>query len=130
MELSNIIFKHSKKYKLDSQLYTAILCQESKYKLGAKNCAKGLAKFSEFESKVMVCFDFGISQINYITANNYGFEINKLMNDLDYSVKAGAIVLHDILKIWGNKEKDAWTRYNSPTNEFRKIYKDNVMRWM
>lgn len=41
-QLSNVIYKKTKKYDLDPSLFTAILAQESKYDLGAKNCSTGV----------------------------------------------------------------------------------------
>ena len=40
-ELSNIIYSITKKYNIPSNIYTAILMQESGYSLAAKNCTKG-----------------------------------------------------------------------------------------
>jgi hypothetical protein len=45
------------------------------------------------------------------------------MLDLEYSVKAGAIVLADFKRMYGEKEKDFWTRYNTSHPEKRQKYK-------
>lgn len=49
MELSNMIYKVSRKYDIPANVYTAILMQESGYKLEAKNCHWGLRKLSKLE---------------------------------------------------------------------------------
>ena len=177
-ELSNIIFKHTRARGVDSRLFTAILMQESRYVLGAKNCRTGILVFTEEEKnnrlskclsftlgcfclyddgepkkclncKVLVkepikqcrkyvgqyqpvrtCYDFGISQIFHVTARSFGFDIEKLTNDLDYSVEAGVIVLADFKRMYSSREpNDWWTRYNSPTRHHRQVYRELVERW-
>lgn len=54
MELSNIIYKASRKHKIPANIYTAILRQESNYHLGAKGCHKGMRKLSHIEMKYEV----------------------------------------------------------------------------
>jgi len=118
MRLSNVIDNMSKLYKLDSAIYTAILAQESMFKLNAKNCRKGF------------CYDHGISQINYKTALIYNFNLNGLTTDLVYSVQAGAIVLADLRKAYAHKDKDYWTRYNASNKLKRAVYKAKVIRYL
>lgn len=127
MELSNSIYKVSRKYRIPPHIYTAILMQESSYVLDAKGCYHGLIKLKK-EAKV--CTDFGISQIWYKTAKAFQFEISKLVSDLDYSVEAGAIVLADFKKRYAKSEEDWWTRYNSSIRSKRDIYKKLVERYM
>ncbi|NVM33962.1 MAG: transglycosylase SLT domain-containing protein [Candidatus Lokiarchaeota archaeon] len=171
-KISNIIYKIAKRYKIDARLYTAILMQESKYDLGAKNCTSGITELSHEEiaekkskciekfktvdgmflnplqdgdfvlidrcvngvkrfKKVKICFDFGMSQINYTTANRYDFDIEQLTTDLEYSIESGAIVLRDFQRGYKKREPiDWWTRYNSPTRSNRRIYEEHVKRWM
>lgn len=105
-----------KKYpKIHCPVFKAILYQESKFKLDAIN-KKSL--------------DLGISQINYRTAILYKFTLHKLLNDLEYSIEAGAIVLNDLRKSYGKKEVDYWTRYNSNKPHLREIYKERVKQWI
>lgn len=118
MKISNIIYYVAQLYNIDPKKYAAILAQESMYKLNAKNCN---------ENK---CLDFGISQINHKTARMYGFDLNKLTNDLHYSIRAGAIVLSDLNKVYGNKEPNWWSRYNSSKKQKRDLYVQLVLRYM
>ncbi len=104
-----MIHKASVKHKIHPRLYTAILMQESGYKLDAKNC--GPEK----------CTDFGIAQIYYKTAKRYNFDIQKLLTDLEYSVNAGAKVLAWFRKTYASSEKYWWCRYNTGTAPFSKI---------
>lgn len=162
MRLSNVIYKYTRKYNLDKTIFTAILAQESMYRLDAINCHKGIRWDEAFKAKTVgmevfnkcldkaeigtkefvncvndsheytkttVCSDFGIGQIYYKTVEGYGFELDKLMEDLDYSVKAAAQVLHDFKKRYGKRESDYWTRYNASSKEKREIYKHLVVRY-
>lgn len=102
LNLSHNIKKMEQKYGISGNLLAAILMQESKYKLNAVGCQKK-------------CKDFGISQINDHTSTRYGFDKIRLMNDLSYSVEAGAMVLSWFKVNYGSKEKDWYTRYNCGT---------------
>jgi len=115
LKLSNIIHHMAKLYNINPTKYAAILAQESMYKLNAVNN----------ESK-----DYGISQINHNTAKAYGFNIGLLTSDVEYSIKAGAIVLSDIKRAYGHKEKSYWTRYNSSKPDKREKYQLLVSRFM
>lgn len=110
----NIVF-YTNKYDLKPNKYTAILMQESGYKLDAYN------KRSK---------DFGLAQININTAKAFKFNIKKLTSDLEYAVEAGAIVLYDFKKRHYKKEKDFYfTRYNSSKPTKRKVYQRKVARF-
>lgn len=50
-KLSNVIHKKVKKHKLDSVIFTAILAQESMYKISAKNCTTGIIDARSFYGK-------------------------------------------------------------------------------
>lgn len=129
-EISNIIAKYTKKYHIEAELFTAILRQESNFRLESKGCRYGL---DENYNETKVCADFGISQVYYKTARRYKFDIERLTKDLDYSIKCGIIILRDIQKRYGH-EKDWWTRYNCGTRGTTKrdtcqIYKSLVSRY-
>lgn len=132
-KLSNVIFKKSKKYKIDPTILTAIFAQESMYKLGAKNCTKGLKKSQAhpkgYVGPIKVCTDFGIGQIHYRTADNFNFNLEKLTRDMDYSVNAAAVVLKDFQKRYKHREENWWTRYNASSPNARAKYKQLVERF-
>lgn len=150
MKLSNIIYKMHLKYHIPTRVFTAILMQESGYTLSAKGCHSGIIqKDSEIcnsdkyvadpimcsEPEVRVCTDFGISQIYYKTAKRFGFSLEKLTKDLEYSVESGAKVLTDFMKRYEAKDIDWWTRYNCGTKGSTKrdtcqIYKRLVKRYL
>ena len=115
LELSKFINKVGSLYSIKPARLAAILAQESRYRLGAIN---------------HVSKDYGIAQINHKTVEAFGFDKEKLLTDLEYSVKAGAIVLSDIKKRYGHREVDYWTRYNSSKPSKREVYKKLVMRFM
>lgn len=116
--LSNVINKVAVEMGVNPKRYAAILAQESMYKLDAKNC---------WDNE---CHDYGIAQINKRTIKAFKFDKKKLLTDLEYSVKAGAIVLADFKRMYGDKEEDFWTRYNASCPDKRKKYKQLVMRFL
>lgn len=138
LELSNIIYKYTKAYKISSSLYTAILMQESSYKLDSKNCNKGLREPSEIEKaqgitemvEDEVCLDLGISQINIKTIRNFDLDPELLITDLEYSIESGLKVLKDFKKRYKHKEPDWWTRYNASNEERRNMYKESVSKYL
>jgi hypothetical protein len=143
---------------MNARLFTAILTQESKFKVDAIGCHPKKMPINHFEYfdklkschdrtvthkqfmrcfnkipkfvKRKVCTDFGIGQINEITIRSYDFDIDKLLYDVDYSVEAAAIVLTDIRKGYQKKESDWWTRYNASTFEKREVYRHLVTRFL
>lgn len=131
MRLSNIIHRFTRKYKVNSQLFTAMLMQENKYRLKDNNCTEGMFKHKEGYSKLKVCTDFGISQIHYKTAKRYNFDFEKLNTNLEYSVMAGTQVLSDFKKLYRKKEPNTWwTRYNASTKSKRLIYQGFVEEYL
>jgi hypothetical protein len=158
MKLSNVIYKMHRKYHIPSRIFTAILMQESGYSLEAKGCHSGLA-VDDFKLKTCldlalkkktvysqcamsvdvvetkVCTDFGITQIYYKTAKRWKFNINKLTENLEYSVEAGAIVLHDIMERFEAEDVNYWVRYNcgfrgTTKRDTCQIYKKLVERYL
>lgn len=131
LNLSNKIYKVTKKYNLNARIYTAILAQESRYKLNAMNCTKGIHK--DYMVPATVCTDFGISQIYFKNLARFDFEVGRLLNDLEYSVEAGAKVLYDLKKRIGHV-KDYWVSYNCGLKNLGRTscqkYKKLVERFM
>jgi soluble lytic murein transglycosylase-like protein len=127
--LSDKIYKYTKKYRINKRLFTAMLMQESRYNLKAKNCTVGL---DETFKENKVCQDYGIGQISYITAryDSYKFDMERLTTDLDYSIKASLTVLKDIKDSYGRKEEFYWTRYNARSPKKRTEYQIAVERWL
>jgi hypothetical protein len=103
------------KYGIPKKIYAAILMQESSYKLSAINTASS---------------DYGISQINKRTAKAFGFNKDRLITDLEYSIEAGAIVLADFQRMYAKKDPLWFTRYNHNKPSLRKKYLKSISRWM
>lgn len=133
MQLSNIIYKMHKKYGIPSNIFTAILMQESKYTLTAKGRHCGYTK--DFK-KICVYSDYGISQIHYKSAELWKFDVERLTKDLEYSVEAGAKILQYFMKRFEQNEPDKWySRYNCGTasnvdRDICKEYKTAVDRYL
>lgn len=154
IELSALIIKASTVHKIPPRIFTAILMQESKYDMNAKNCTTSKVKtklsfidivdykitsYTEllaFANKKEVykvitkCYDFGIGQINIRTINAYGFVLERITQDIEYSIFAAAEVLSDFRKSYASLESDWWTRYNASSEDKRSIYKDLVVEYL
>lgn len=132
MKLSNLIYKMHKKYHIPSRIFTAILMQESGYSLGAKGKYCGLTSEGV---KNCIYTDFGISQIHWKTAELWGFDVAKLTTNLEYSVEAGAKVLHDVQERFEAKDSDWYLRYNcgfrgGTKRDTCQIYKKLIDRYL
>lgn len=121
-----MIVKKSKKYKVSPRLLSAILMQESSYKLNTVN------------RKCINCkiTDYGISQIHYKNLNRFNLDPHKLISDLDYSVDAGARILAHYKKFSDKEPNLWWSRFNCGNRPYHKVkslcdkYKLLVSRWM
>jgi len=138
MKLSNLIHKASKKWGVPKRIYTAILKQESNYNLIAVKREKGVLEPRSFYPRpriVNIAQDFGIAQINYITAQKYGYDLDRLLKDLEYSINAGAEVLSWFYKTYADKDDAWWSRFNCGTKRTTtratcQRYLRDVSRWM
>ena len=113
--LSKAIYSFSNKYKVNPLKVSAILAQECMYRL---KCINDGSK------------DYGIGQINIRTIRVFKLDKKKLLTDLEYSVESSVIVLADFKRMYGHKEQDYWTRYNSSRPSKRQVYKQLVARYM
>ena len=114
--LSESIILFAKKYDLKPNILTAIIRQESNFKMGAFNK----------KSK-----DFGLTQINVKTIGNFNFDKNKIMTNIPYSIEAGAIVLSDFKKRYFKKEGYGyWCRYNTSNPIKRQNYRKLVSKFL
>lgn len=118
IDIARVILNKTDKHKIPRNIFTAILAQESMYKLSAKRC-----NFNK-------CTDLGISQIHHLTVNRYKFDKKLLLTDLNYSIEAGCIVLKDFMKRYGHKEKNWYSRYNSSNPVARKKYEKMIKRFL
>lgn len=112
--LSNSILRVSNKYDVKPSKLAAILAHESRYKLDAVN------KLTK---------DYGIGQINIRTIKAFNFDKKRLLTDLYYSVDAAGLVLADFKRMYGKKEKNYYSRYNSSNPDTRLKYEQLVKRY-
>ena len=112
-KLAKAIYKASKQYGLNPSKLSAIFAQECMYRLNCINSTN----------------DYSIGQINIKTANFYGFDVKRLLIDIEYSVNCTALVLSDLKQKYKH-ESDYWTRYHSFKPELRKKYKIAVSRYL
>ncbi len=139
-KFSNTLYKKAKENNIDPNISLAILMQESslknintftsKIKI-QKSCNDGKCIKTITEEKTVL--DMGIAQININTANNYGFDLNRLFNlDEDYALDAHMIVLRDkintCLKL--GIVDFPWSCYHSTTPYLRMKYVEAVTNRM
>lgn len=101
----------------------------------ALGCMHHNFRLTTYKEEAKICTDFGISQIYYKTAKRFDFDLERLTNDLDYSVEAGARVLNGFMEMYEAKDADWWVRYNCGTKGTTKrdtcqIYKKLVERYL
>lgn len=113
--LAGVIIKAAKKYDLNPKKLSAILAQECRYKL---NCINHKTK------------DYSIGQINIKTVIAFKLNKKRLLEDLEYSVDSSAMILANFKRMYGKKEKNWWTRYNSSNSFKRAQYEQLVSRFM
>lgn len=126
MKLSNAIYKASRKYRIPKHVYTAIIAQESGYKLNAVSKITGLHD----GKSTTVIVDFCAAQINWRNVEIHEFEVDKLLTDMQYCIEAGAKILAGFKKRYSKKEKTWWTRYHSGNKIRRSEYKRLVERYL
>lgn len=114
-EVVRSIFRASGRHQVNPKKLFAIIAQESKFRVGAINRKS---------------HDYGIGQINRRTIRAFGFDKNRLLRDVNYSVDAAAFVLADFKKRHGKREPNFWSRYNSGDPEKRQEYEILVARFM
>lgn len=136
-KLAGIITVKSKKYGISAKVFTAILMQESAYRLDAKHVVCGYREPASLDAqKTCVVTDFGIAQIHHLNLDRYGFNRLLLMTDLDYSVESGAKILASYKSFQKMEPKTWYSRYNCGNRSFGQIqdrcvaYKHLVDRYM
>ena len=127
---SNIIYKYSNAYKIDPFLIVAITRQESYINL---NTVREVVisdiqldkKSNKFIKKIEVT-DFCMMQINKQNVISKNLDPERLINDPDYCIHEGVKILN-FFKKFSESEEFWWTRYNSPNDSHREIYKKYVL---
>lgn len=127
---SNIIYKYSNLYKIDPFLIVAISRQESYINL---NTVREVIisdieldkKTNKFIKKVEVT-DFCMMQINKQNVISKNLDPERLIRDPDYCIHEGVKILN-FFKKFSESEEFWWTRYNSPSDNHREIYKKYVL---
>lgn len=85
--------------------------------------------------KTELCKDFGLSQVNSWNIKKYNLDVDRLLNDMYYSLKWGAHILSGFKKRYAAKDPDWWTRFNCGSRGTTKRqtcqnYKRKVSRYL
>ncbi len=147
---SHMIYKHAKKARLDEKIVVAIAQQESSFRnvttykfeqddswLDAeRDMEKTWGNFAQDNKAWRTLFaskkvnDIGIMQVNISTAASMGFDVKRLLVDVDYQIQSGIEILSYKIKICYHKDKNPWACYHSRTPANFLAYQDLVSRWM
>lgn len=100
------------KYKVPANVLAAIAMTESSYILDAVNAKSD---------------DYGLMQINKFNIKAYKFDKQRLLEDLEYSIDAGAKVFQWFYRRW--KLEEAVKRYNCGTRKSCVNWKGPVSYW-
>lgn len=119
-QLALAIEKQATKHSIDWKLITAIMFQESSLRLDPQNC---LAKSKRCQG------DYGIGQVRYsVWKTELNLDKERMLTDLDYSVKVSVKVLADYKRRYSKKEANWYTRYHSGTPEHRANYAKKIYK--
>lgn len=137
LELSDKIYKKATASGIDPNVSLAILMQESAlqnvvtfktHTVKERYCEAG--KCFEVTKEISEAFDMSIAQINIGTANQYGFDIERLFNkDLDYALDCHYVILKDKLRMCADKDYP-WSCYHSINDQYRLLYIELVKRYL
>ena len=123
---ANLIAKHivkaSRVYNVESRLLAAIFMVESNFRLHAVR-----------KDRRKRPTDYGIGQIHISNIRRLGLDKKRLLYDLEYSIMVSAMVLAEIKKRKGKREKYYWVRYNCGSRSLKRRtcrrYKRKVKRY-
>ena len=115
-KLTVSIRKYAKFYEMDPHRAVAIAMQETGFRNVVVKHPNG-AK------------DYGMFQINSATANYYGIDKARIIQDIDYAVHTYFIIMKDKKKLCRYLDKDAWSCYHSKKPSLRTKYKKLVNKY-
>ncbi|MBT3585502.1 MAG: transglycosylase SLT domain-containing protein [Halobacteriovoraceae bacterium] len=129
-KLSNKFYKAAKKFKLNPDLLISIAFQESGFDPQIVRESTGLSLDEETlkYKEVSIGSDFCLMQINIQNIKKMKLDVDKLLNNPTYCLKAGATILSQIKKKYSEDEEFWWTRYNARHELKREIYYNHVSR--
>lgn len=112
--------------------------QESNYKLSAIRTICDKEDDDGDDTETATCFvtDYGISQINFKNVKRFHLNKYRLLNDLKYSVDAGAMILAEYSRYQHREPVTYFCRYNQGTKPFNQVksgclsYLSSVQRWL
>jgi len=147
MKMSNLIYKYSKQYKLSPLLSVAIFMQESslgtfkhrkdKLLIKTKTCITEPIQFdysshcTEKYEVVRGISDAGVWMFSINTIVEYDMDIDRVINDLDYSTEWHFKILKKKIKLCKKRYGDqAWGCYNSATKKYHARYVKLVKKWL
>lgn len=125
ISLSNLLYRYSKQYNIDPYRAVAIAFQESGF-AQVNRRQRVLTRIGDKWEIIEGFSDLSMFQIHIDTATTYQLDLEKLMNDINYSTKIFMQILHNKMVACSELENESWTCYHSTTPKYRIIYRDLV----
>lgn len=131
--LSNILYVKSKQYGTDPMISVAISAQESSLR-NINRTVQGVpewcAKQKSYCPTQTIITDVGFFQLHVGTIKNYGFNLPRLMTDIEYQIDCHLIILKKKIKNCAFLGDEAWSCYHSTTPKHRLKYVKDVSRYI
>lgn len=133
MELSDLLYKYSKKYETDPLVSVAIAMQESSL-VNTNRTSRAIIKMpNNTYDYIDVITDVGLFQFHVNTIENYDLDVNRIKKDLDYAVYHHVKLLKQKMNLCvklGVAYSVSWSCYHSATPKHRERYVRLVMRYL
>jgi len=136
MQLSDLIYKYSKRYNTDPIITVGIIAQESMFRnihrkqdivLYGEECDDD-GKCVEYTKLATGYTDIGLYQFHARTIQAYSMDALRLRDDLEYATQQHCYLLSVKLKECSALGKEAWSCYHSATPKYREKYVRMVNR--
>lgn len=118
-EISTVTVRYAEKYNVNQHLMLAIFMTESSLGRHVKGIHGGRL------------LDYGWGQINVHNVKRLGLDKDKLLTDMEYSIRESVKFMQGVQKGFSKKESSYfWSRYHSYTPHLRDKYEKRVLRWL
>lgn len=139
LQLAESVLKYSKEINIDWRLFVSIMYQESSLLIDPQHCLKKelhpqlVRRKIHNKWKTMAlktkCADYGIAQINFKTwGEELALNKEKLLTDIDYSVKAASKILFYYKHRYAKRDKRWHLRYHSGTISHKNEYEGFIQK--
>jgi len=132
MSLSNLLYKYSKKYKINPHVSVAIIMQESSFR-NKDRIVRAYVDRDGVEVPEYVVTDVSMYQFHVDTIENFKLDTERLRTDLEYATEQHFKLLAKKIKVCSNRgigKNKAWACYHSYTRKHMNKYYKLVGRYL